>query len=294
MKYACCIIPVLALQGCVPPEKCRKIETKYGSVEPSIDYFIRHRITGNVVCSNGEKQPRIFEMFPEVGKCPEDPKSRDSLVIESEINMACLNYYKLQEQVSKRLVTDLLGSPYVVKKDFNISAECTAKGPEVSIDASIYGDLRRVWNDTMSFVQLKLDKIEYSDKSFKDRKILALLEPVWDFINRVQAPESPPILTIDISGNEGIHLEIESSRSRLVHVKIHKTDSGFQIVELVDTDDRTLPDQPNDCSECMSTVTVSECTSKFLTNTCGAVVDHKCAVEWNSIKKICPTCRVPL
>ncbi len=184
----------------------------------------------------------------------------------------------------------------MVNKDFNATVECKPSGPEVSIDASIFGDIRRVWNDTNSFVELRLDKVDFSEDDFKERKILAVLEPVWGFVARTVDNEIDITknITVDVSGKEGRKLYIESSRSKEVVLLVHETGSGYIIVELPNQD-RKLPDQPSDCQECIGIVNPSfDCTSKFLTNECGAIVDHECAAEWNIVKHLCNTCIVPM
>jgi hypothetical protein len=290
------------LYGCVKPEQCPIVSTTYGSVTPFIEYFVSYRITGNVLCESGDKQSRGFEIFPRLSDCPKDHESDDYHDIEMEINTACINHFHLQQQVARWLITDIFGSAYVVKKDFSVSADCRKDSIDISLDASIHGDLRRVVNDSLSYVELKLETIRYSDESFADRKILAVLEPVWDFVARTlpSSPSSsiePPSLTIDVSGSSGKRLLVETSRHKSVTVDVHNTDAGFLIVELVQSPPRTPPIQSSECTDCMDKynhMPPSHCLDVVLTNDCGAILNRECAADWGKLKTACPQCQVPL
>ena len=284
--------------GCIKPEECTMIETAYGKVMPFLEYFVTHRVTGNVICQNGDRQSRGFEIFPIVPQCPSDSSSSDYHSVEVEINSACINYFQLQEQVSRWLITDIFGSAYVVKKDFSVSAECTAESTDIIIDSSIFGDLRRVFNDSSSYVELKLTNIVYSDKSFGDRKIVAVLEPVWNFIARTMTTPSVPgllMLEIDVSGSEGKRLVVETTRRKSVTVDIHYTNSGHMIVELVPPESTGPAPRSSECDECIDSLpnVPRDCLDKSLSNACGAIVDAHCAAEWGKLKTACPACQVP-
>jgi hypothetical protein len=124
---------------------------------------------------------------------------------------------------------------------------------------------------------------------------LAVLEPVWDFIAR--SVDSDPIegkLIIDVSGSDGRIMEIESSRSGIVRVYVHNTDSGFLIVE-ERIQERQLPTQSDECLACIGVINPSfACSEKFISNYCGAIIDHDCAAEWSNVKHLCKTCVVPI
>ena len=296
--FASIVLMMCSWLGCIKPEECAPIVTAYGKVTPFLEYFVTYRITGNVMCQNGDRQNRGFEIFPVSGECPSDPTSADYHAVEMEINSACINYFHLQEQVSRWLVTDMFGSAYVVKKDFGVSAVCKTDSTDIALDTLIYGDLRRVFNDSSSYVELKLENIVYSDKLFSDRQIVAVLEPVWDFIGRtassVPSAETTLMLEIDVSGSEGKRLVVETSRRKSVTVDVHYTNSGHMIVELIPPTSSLAP-RSSECDECINSLPDAprDCLDKSLTNACGAIIDAHCAAEWGKLKTACPPCQVP-
>jgi hypothetical protein len=290
-------VAIYSIAGCVKPEECKQVETAYGHVIPYLEYFVTHRITGTVVCQNGDRQSRGFEVFPRLPECPSDTNSEDYLSVQMEINSACINYFHLQKQVSKWLVTDLFGSALVLTKDFTLSAECKIDSTEVSFDTSIYGDLRRVFNNSSYYVQIKLDNIKYSDESFNSRNIVAVLEPVWDFIGRsLTIPNDSTFINVDASGSEGKRLIVETSRGKSVTIDVHYTNSGLMIVELLAPLAQPLPTRSSECDECIDRIPHAprDCLDTPLTNSCGAITNTHCAAEWAKLKTVCPMCEIPL
>jgi hypothetical protein len=289
------LIFLYSISGCVVPEKCGEVRTSYGHVLPYLEYFVTHRITGNVVCENGDRQSRGFEIFPRVPDCPSDPSTDDFLEIQLEINSACINYFHLQQQVSRWLVTDLFGSALVVKKDFTVSAECKDGSTDVILETQVYGDLRRVFNNSLNYVELKLENIKYSDDSFNGRNIVAVLEPVWDFIPRTLSTDKLS-LELDVSGSEGKRLIVETSRRKSVTIDVHYTNSGHMIVELISRPAENLPARSTECNDCIDRIPDAprDCLETGLTNSCGAIANAHCAAEWAKLKTVCPVCEIPL
>ncbi len=176
---------------------CTDIESKYGRVPvarmPNSDYFT----VGNVIsCTNRDHQEIYYGKDIIFNECPANNLTSDAyLYLQSVINEACIVRRRIHQLGQEWLETDIFGSPYIVRDGFQVFVECTKDGMDTAVEQSIRGDLRTILNDTSSYVQLRRDKWQFTDDTDPVR-VVVVLEPVWNFIERVTSNADLSNLTL--------------------------------------------------------------------------------------------------
>lgn len=279
--------------------ECADIESKYGHI--GVTHIINSKNYGveNVIsCANTDRQEVYTGRDVVFESCPsENLTSIGYLYVQTVINEACIARHRLHSLVQEWLETDIFGSPYVVRDGFQITTECTKDGIQTYLDQSVKGDLRTSVNSTSVYVKLRQDKYHFTDETDLLR-IVAVLEPVWAFVDRVLSNKDLSPLSFAM-GEEQSQLHVVTERTKTVAYSINKVSYDHPILAVyrIPAEAPAAVYQSYDCTSCVEEKIpqAEKCVSESqpLSDECGRIVGE-CASSWWAVKSICAACQIPM
>lgn len=279
-------------------DSCNPIETKYGSVSflkvPNTDHFA----VGSVVkCIDSGREVLYAGREIEFDGCPSSEEPDASVLhVQTAVNEACLSLPKIRSLSNMWLETDLFGSPYIFPEALNVSTECTQAGLVTHVDSFPRGDLRTTFTTSKDYVQLLRDKWTFEDGT-NMTTVVAVFEPVWEFVARTYTTISTPKLVLEM-GYQQRSFHVSTERGMTVTYSISNiSGSGMLALQIVPRDSPAAVYQDYTCTSCVKEKYLKgeKCATESapLTDTCGRIVGD-CARDWWMIMTLCNTCVVPI